>query len=142
MNHVGVFGHSLGGATALQFCHDDPRCKAGVDVDGLALGSVVREGLHQPFMFLMSDHSREAADPGTGRIEADRKTIYDRLPPTERLRVVIQGANHYGFSDGAVLRIPHMQRVLQILGVIGVDGRRQLAITPYYLHSFFDVYLK
>src|SRR6202030_4333331 len=28
---AGVFGHSLGGATALQFCHDDSRCKAGID---------------------------------------------------------------------------------------------------------------
>ena len=25
---LGVFGHSFGGATALQFCHDDSRCKA------------------------------------------------------------------------------------------------------------------
>jgi hypothetical protein len=29
MQRVGVFGHSLGGATSLQFCHDDSRCKAG-----------------------------------------------------------------------------------------------------------------
>ena len=35
MQRVGVFGHSLGGATALLFCHDDSRCKAGIDVDGL-----------------------------------------------------------------------------------------------------------
>ena len=142
MNHVGVFGHSLGGATALQFCHEDLRCKAGIDVDGLVLGSVVREGLHKPFMFLMSDHSSDAADPDTGRIETEIKAIYDRLSPGERLRVVIRGANHYGFSDGAILRSPHMQRVLQMLGVISVDGRQQLAITTYYVHSFFDVYLK
>jgi len=44
MQRVGVFGHSLGGATALQFCHDDSRYKAGIDVDGAPLGSVVAEG--------------------------------------------------------------------------------------------------
>src|SRR5450755_3638518 len=33
MTRVGMFGHSLGGATAAQFCHDDSRCKAGIDVD-------------------------------------------------------------------------------------------------------------
>src|SRR5947199_3425505 len=29
MTRVGVFGHSLGGATAAQFCSEDSRCKAG-----------------------------------------------------------------------------------------------------------------
>jgi predicted dienelactone hydrolase len=29
LTRVGVFGHSFGGATALQVCHDDFRCKAG-----------------------------------------------------------------------------------------------------------------
>jgi predicted dienelactone hydrolase len=36
MTRVGVFGHSFGGATALAFCHDDPRCKAGIDIDSSA----------------------------------------------------------------------------------------------------------
>ena len=49
MANVGIFGHSFGGATAAQFCHDDSRCKAGIDVDGAPLGNVVQEGLHRPF---------------------------------------------------------------------------------------------
>src|SRR5882762_1374929 len=65
MQRVGVFGHSLGGATALQFCHDDSRCKAGIDVDGVVMGSVSREGVTQPFMFLLSDHRGESADAQT-----------------------------------------------------------------------------
>ena len=40
MTRVGVFGHSLGGAVALQFCHEDSRCKAGIDIDGAPHGSV------------------------------------------------------------------------------------------------------
>src|SRR5439155_1489070 len=56
MSRVGVFGHSLGGATAAQFCHDDSRCKAGIDVDGAPLGSVIRDGIPRPFMFLLSEH--------------------------------------------------------------------------------------
>ena len=54
LTKVGAFGHSLGGASALQFCHDDPRCKAGVDVDGAPLGSAVTDGVKQPFLFLGS----------------------------------------------------------------------------------------
>lgn len=34
MTRVGVFGHSLGGAAAAQFCSEDSRCKAAIDVDG------------------------------------------------------------------------------------------------------------
>ena len=42
MQRVGILGHSLGGATALQFCHDDLRCRAGIDLDGASLGNVVK----------------------------------------------------------------------------------------------------
>jgi predicted dienelactone hydrolase len=52
MSRVGLFGHSFGGATAAQFCCQDARCKAGIDVDGSLHGSVVQEGIHKPFMFL------------------------------------------------------------------------------------------
>ncbi|MGH9737254.1 MAG: alpha/beta hydrolase family protein, partial [Candidatus Acidiferrales bacterium] len=39
MARLGIFGHSFGGAQALQFCHDDKRCKAGIDLDGAPYGS-------------------------------------------------------------------------------------------------------
>ena len=52
MQRVGAFGHSLSGATALKFCLNDSRCKAGIDIDGALLGDVVREGVSQPTMFL------------------------------------------------------------------------------------------
>jgi len=44
MTRVGVFGHSFGGAAALQFCHEDSRCKAGIDVDGAPHGSAIQAG--------------------------------------------------------------------------------------------------
>jgi predicted dienelactone hydrolase len=79
MQRLGMFGHSFGGATALQFCHDDPRCEAGIDIDGVPYGNVVQEGLEQPFLFLLSDHSRELVDPASRQIHADVQSIYDRL---------------------------------------------------------------
>jgi predicted dienelactone hydrolase len=142
MTRVGVFGHSFGGATATQFCHDDSRCKAAIDVDGQPFGSVIQEGLHQPFMFLMSDHSRES-DPESVQIMANIRSIYARLPPDGRLLVTIHGANHFLFSDdGALLKSHIVMRTLRALGVVGIDGRRQLAVTAYCLHRFFDAYLK
>jgi dienelactone hydrolase len=142
MTRVGVFGHSFGGATAAQFCHDDSRCKAGIDVDGQPFGSVIQDGLHQPFMFLLSDHGA-ASDPVSRQIEANIQSIYDRLPADSRLRIAIRGANHFLFSDdGALLKSHIVLRTLRTLGIVGIDGRRQLAVTAYCVHSFFDAHLK
>jgi dienelactone hydrolase len=146
MQRVGVFGHSLGGATALLFCHDDSRCKAGIDVDGAPLGDVIDEGVTQPFMFLLSDHRGESTDAETP--EAIRqagvniRSIYDRLPSDQRLEIVIRGANHYMFSDGAMLRSPLVVRVMRALGIMRLDGRRQVTLTAHCIRAFFDVYLK
>jgi pimeloyl-ACP methyl ester carboxylesterase len=70
LQRLGMFGHSFGGAAALQFCHDDSRCKAALDLDGIPFGSVVREGLTKPGMFLLSDHSAETADPSSRQIHS------------------------------------------------------------------------
>jgi len=142
LTRVGVFGHSFGGATAAQFCHDDPRCKAGIDVDGQPFGSVVQEGIRQPFMFLLSDHGA-SSDPVSRQILANIQSIYDRLPPDERLRIAIRGANHFLFSDdGALLKSRVVRWTLRRFGMLDIDGRRQLAVTTYCVHSFFDAYLK
>ncbi len=142
MTRVGVFGHSLGGATALQFCQQDARCKAGIDVDGAPHGSVIQAGIHQPFMFLLSDHSREN-DPESRQIMANIQAIYSRLPENARFRLVIRGANHFTFSDDGALLKSHLLRfVLGAFGKLKIDGDRQLAITSYCLRSFFDTDLK
>jgi dienelactone hydrolase len=139
---VGVFGHSFGGATAAQFCHEDSRCRAGIDVDGQLFGSVVQAGLHQPFLFLLSGHG-DSSDPETRQIQANIQSVYDRLPPDGRLRAEIRGANHFLFSDDVALLKSHIvMRLLRMIGIVGIDGPRQLAITAYCVRSFFDVYLK
>ena len=48
LDKIGAVGHSLGGASAAQFCHDDARCAAGVDMDGRLFGTVVTEGAPAP----------------------------------------------------------------------------------------------
>jgi predicted dienelactone hydrolase len=142
MTRAGIFGHSFGGATALQFCHDDPRCKAGIDIDGEPFGSVIQDGLRQPFMFILSDQIH-GTDPETRQVLANVQSIYDRLPADGRQRILIQGANHFLFNDdGALLKSHIIMGTLRALGIVGIDGRRQLAVTAHSVHSFFDVYLK
>ena len=141
MQRLGMFGHSFGGATALQFCHDDPRCKAGIDMDGAPFGSVVPEGLKQPFMFIFSDHSRELSDPASRQILVDIQSIYRRLP-SGRLLITIRQANHFSFSDQMLLKSHYLIGLLRLFGFGGLEGRRGLAITAEYVRTFFDVYLK
>lgn len=142
LTRAGVFGHSFGGATAAQFCHDDARCKAGIDVDGQPFGSVVREGLHKPFMFLLSDHG-DSSDDASRQIQTNIQSIYDRQPLNGRLRVSLVGASHFLFSDdGALLKSHILLRALRLFGAVGLDGRRQLEVTAYCVRTFFDAYLK
>ena len=139
LHALGFFGHSLGGATAAQFCHDDARCHAGMDMDGAPFGTVVQQGLHEPFMFLMSDHSNES-DPAAPKILADLDSIYSRLPAGSRFFLTIRGSRHFNFSDQALLKERHLARIIGMLGPI--DGRRFFSITTACVHTFFDVYLK
>jgi predicted dienelactone hydrolase len=142
LDRIGMFGHSFGGATALEFCHEDSRCKAAVDLDGIPFGSVVREGLTRPCMFVMSDHSREMADPASHQVLAEINSIYGRLP-AGRLFVVIRTANHFSFSDQILLNSQIAVKLLsRVVGFGGLDGRRGLAISADYVRTFFDVYLK
>ena len=148
MERVGVFGHSLGGATTLQFCHDDSRCKVGIDMDGVPVGRVIADGVTQPFMFLMSDHKGESDSDGSQpeairNAGANLHSIYNRLPADRRLMIVIRGAGHYMFSDdGSMLKSPLAMYVLRFMGIVKLDGRRQVAVTEHYVSTFFDVYLK
>jgi predicted dienelactone hydrolase len=142
MTRVGIFGHSFGGAQATQYCVEDSRCKAAVDLDGAPHGGVIQTGINRPFMFLLSDHSRES-DSQTQQIKEDIQSIYERIPANERLYVWIRGANHFTFSDdGAILKSHLVRGILRILGKLRIDGDRQLAATRYCLQSFFDAYLK
>ncbi len=142
MQRLGMFGHSFGGAQALQFCHDDTRCKAGIDIDGAPFGSVVQEGLNQPFMFILSDHDREMSDPAGRQIMADIQSIYSRLT-NGRLLITIRGAHHFSFSDQALLKSQYLIKALSTVAGFGkLEPRRGLAITSAYVRTFFDVYLK
>ena len=56
---------------------------------------------------------------------------------------MIRGASHYMFSDdGAMLKSPLVMRVMRTLGIVRLDGRRQVAVTAHYITTFFDAYLQ
>ncbi|ASR38895.1 hypothetical protein BAY61_02470 [Prauserella marina] len=91
LDRVGIMGHSFGGSTAAQSLADDPRLDAGVDLDGLIVGSVRKAGLDKPFLVIGSDYHDEVQDPSWA----------DFLPALtgwhQWLRLV--DAGHYRFVD-------------------------------------------
>jgi pimeloyl-ACP methyl ester carboxylesterase len=142
LSRVGVVGHSFGGAAALKFCHEDSRCQAVIDMDGAAHGNVIETGVDRPLMILLSDHSRESGLEAD-QIMSDLRSVRDHAPANTTQFIAIRGSNHFLFSDdGALLKSHVLMGSLRMLGVVSMDGRRQLAVTSYCLRSFFDAYLK
>ncbi|HLK56062.1 MAG TPA: hypothetical protein VKU00_05845 [Chthonomonadaceae bacterium] len=138
LEEVGVFGHSFGGAAAAEFCHEDPRCKAGIDVDGAPSGPVITTGLNRPFMFLMADHSG-AGSAEDRQILGDIQAIYDRLP-SGRHYATLRGSGHFNFSDTCLLLNGALRRVSGATGNIGDE--RGLHVAAACIRAFFDVHLK
>ncbi len=142
LQKIGIVGHSLGGATAAQFCHDDAQCTAGIDIDGIPFGSVVQDSLHQPFFFILSDHRKESG-PEARLVKDKIESIYNKLPAETRWQVMIDGANHFSFSDQMFTKSPVMIKALQTVDVIGpLDKRRGIEIADACVQTFFDVHLR
>jgi predicted dienelactone hydrolase len=141
LSRLGIFGHSLGGATSLQFCHDDARCKAAINIDGNPFGSVVREGADQPCLLLFEnvDISSTPKDPELREMFAKIRSVYNHLG--NRGMLMVRGANHFSFGDVILLKSHYIVRVILFL-TGGIEVRRGLSITTSVVHTFFDIHLK
>ena len=90
MSRVGAFGHSMGGVTSAQFCVEDPRCRAGLNLDGIPqYGPMIDTPMARPFLMVYSERPGRAgaSDP-----------IY-RRSARPYYRVDMKGTRHLEFSD-------------------------------------------
>lgn len=87
---LGVLGHSMGGVMAGQFCVEDSRCRAGLNLDGIPQsGTMINAKMKQPFLMVYS------ARPG--RLGAS-DLIYSRAA-SRYYRVDVDDTRHIDFSD-------------------------------------------
>jgi predicted dienelactone hydrolase len=87
---IGVFGHSMGGVAAGQFCVEDRRCRAGLNLDGSPQsGSMIDTTMSQPFLMVYSGRP--------ARLGAN-DVIYRRASPTY-YRADVDSTRHLDFSD-------------------------------------------
>jgi predicted dienelactone hydrolase len=136
MQHIGLWGHSLGGAAALEACYLDTRCTAAADLDGTPFGAVITNGLDKPVLFEWSE-VLDRSDPMIVKSDRDVAAIFASVP--EGYQVTVKGARHFNFTDLAAEFNP----VGHLLGVIGpIDGARGLRISADYLAAFFGKTLR
>src|SRR3954468_14391385 len=92
LRHVGIAGHSVGGATAVQVLAADPRFKVGVNLDGKLFGSQPDARLHQPLLWVQSDDARTPEyTQGRDRLLAGLRAGGDVL--------TVRRSVHMSFSD-------------------------------------------
>jgi predicted dienelactone hydrolase len=139
-NNVGAFGHSFGGAVAAQVCHDDPRIRAALDMDGSFWGEVQQTGLPKPFMMMTGD----AATPVPAKARS-KLNNYDRVNAELNdsddamfrkfggYRIYLHGSSHFSFTDKALFS------PFKSLSDAGeIRPRRQFSIIRQYALAFFD----
>ena len=134
LSHMGVFGHSFGGATSVRICEMDIRCKAGADLDGTIFSDDTQRRIQHPFLFMAEDAcGKDCATMHQMYAGAEQGAYY----------LSIGGTKHFNFSD-LPLRLSPLARILfNKLGIIGsIQPERGLEVSNAYLVAFFDRYLK
>ncbi|KAB8232381.1 hypothetical protein ETB97_001834 [Aspergillus alliaceus] len=135
---VGIYGHSLGGATAAEAMLSDPRLIGGINLDGTFFGSVIHRGLDRPFMIMAHEGKNFTTDATWGALWPNLKGF--------KREFMLNRSRHGTFTDLAVaagligLREKSPTQVAAILG--DIDGGRAHEIIATYVSRFFDFVLK
>jgi len=160
MDHIGVFGHSIGGATAYDSSYDS-RIKAGINLDGGLYRLRDRTDLNKPFLFILSESGfgkletvmnnyvytdEELKGMGVTR-EWKNKETEDKKVELEHMRkvansggqiVYIDNSEHLNFTD-----VQFFSPIFKMFGVTGkIDTERADSIVNAYTLDFFDRFLK
>ncbi|MBC8160269.1 MAG: hypothetical protein H7Z42_03535 [Roseiflexaceae bacterium] len=128
LSRIGSFGHSFGGATALEVCRVDSRCRAAVNIDGGLYGAVVTEPAARPLLLISSAESSQFPDTvaeWTRMVaQANAAAYWLELP----------GSTHVSFT------------ITQLLSPLLIpqdfDPRAGLQIVDTYLRTFFDMHVR
>ncbi|MHA7964696.1 alpha/beta hydrolase family protein [Paenibacillus sp. CAU 1782] len=140
LNHVGIFGHSYGGATTAEALALDERFKAGLSLEGGFWGTVSSTSLRQPFMYMMTENTIKSLDPTSG---ASEKVVYDEFDADMRYvmnhslndtyYLEIEGFYHQSFTDIALLSPSLFSK--------DMDPVHTVDLSRTYVKAFFDQYL-
>ncbi|HKM33453.1 MAG TPA: dienelactone hydrolase family protein [Lachnospiraceae bacterium] len=142
---IGLFGHSMGGATSAQVGRERDDIDAVVDLEGTMFGEYVdfqngtevfnEEPYTVPILDVNSgDIDRQARElPGQGYVN-----FYVGEHATDYHYQVVEGAGHLNFTD-----LPLVSPFLaKMLGTGDIDARECIESTNQMILDFFNNYLK
>ncbi len=148
-NKAGVFGHSLGGAAALESCKNNNRFKACINLDGDPFGKVEEAGFNKPTLILLNEplfSSERFIKPGSKErwdsMGIERKNMWRNIflknNKVPAFAIRISGTNHFSFTDFPF--VTHQYYRNSNAGII-INRDRGLLIITRYIRAFFDRYL-
>ncbi len=138
IKNVGIFGHSLGGATALAAMANDSRLSGGVNLDGTFFGPAIQGGTKRPFLLVGHEEKNQSTDRSWGATWPNLKSW--------KLELEVLGAQHGSFTDLPLLvdvlgLTPYLPpAVIELLG--SITGPRSLEIMRVFVGAFFDEVLR
>jgi predicted dienelactone hydrolase len=137
--HVGMMGHSDGGATTAAATPTEPRITAGINLDGTLWSPDAMAGSKRPLLLMgRQDHNRDT-DPTWAKFWANQRGA--------KLQLNLTGSTHATFHDFAVL-LPQAAPALGMSpeqvarGVGAINGQRAVTILRAYLNAYFDLHLR
>lgn len=128
LSRIGSFGHSFGGATALEVCRSDARCRAAANMDGGLYGRIVKEPAVRPLLLMTSAQSRHL----DYAVAKWKSLLANAQAPAYWLEV--PNSSHLSFTI--------TQLLCPLIVPKGYDPRAGLRITDKYLRTYFDMYLR
>lgn len=165
MTKLGMFGHSMGGATSTQMLRRDDRVKAAINMDGPLFGNDYEDGFKKPYMVMVAESSDKITNTVMTQKELDAKCMtreeenYLKLIfkfgipnlcgnirnlGADAYYVYFRGAGHNTFTD-----VPLVKDASFLLGFLEYFGLntgtvaplRAIDITNKLVVDFFNKYL-
>lgn len=137
LHRIGMFGHSLGGATMAQVLHTDARVRAGLSLDGPIPPTKGKKCSKRPIMLIRSvDSALERIIVPSWRSAARDFCGWHRA-------VALPGSGHNDFTDLTVfarhLALDDRARAAWALG--SIDAREAIDVERTYIVNFFERWL-
>ncbi len=150
LDKVGIFGHSMGGMTAVHASMQDQRIKAGACVEGPVLSAdyFPEKGEKKPFLFLFAETfdekfgNQEMLD-FFGMQQPEFVPTYKKFVEnftSDCFEVTIKGTHHGDFCDAALYK-KHVTVINDEFEMGVIDGEYLTQINRNYLVDFFNTFL-